>query len=333
MRVAITGGGGFLGRAILEQLLERGDQVRSIARSDYPELRELGAETARADVVDAEAIHEALRGCEAVIHTAARVGMWGPREGFERVNVEGTRHVLEACRAHRIERLVFTSSPSVTFDGRDAHNEGPETPYPERYLASYPETKAEAERLVLEANSPQLATTSLRPHLIWGPGDPHLIPRLVERARQGKLKIVGDGKNQVDITYLDNAAAAHLDALDALARPAERPNPRGKAYYISNGEPVKLWPWINGLLSALGVAPVTRRVPFEVAYLAGAACEATWRVLGRQSDPPMTRFVASQLATSHWYDMAPAKRDLGYTPRISMDQGMERLLESMGHGA
>jgi nucleoside-diphosphate-sugar epimerase len=329
MRVAVTGGGGFLGKAIVTQLLARGDDVVSIARSDYPELRELGAQTVRADLADAEAIKLALKGADALIHTAARVGMWGPHEDFVKVNVQGTQHLLDACLAHHVPRMVFTSSPSVTFDGGDAINEGPDTPYPATYMSSYPETKAAAEQLVLAANSPELRTTSLRPHLIWGPGDPHLIPRLVERARKGKLKIVGKGDNVVDITYVDNAARAHLDALDALDRPADQPNPRGRAYYISNAEPVVLWEWINGLFKRLGIAPVTSRVPLGVAYAAGATMEQAWRLFGRGGEPPMTRFVASQLATSHWYDMTPAERDFGYAPQVSMQEGLERLLDSM----
>ncbi len=329
MRVIITGGGGFLGKAIVSQLLERGDDVLSIARSDYPELRDMGAETLRADLADRDALFDALQGADALIHTAARVGMWGPHEDFVKVNVTGTQNLIDACLHHGVPRMVFTSSPSVTFDGGDAVNEGPDTPYPTRYLSSYPETKAAAEQLVLAANAPGFATTSLRPHLIWGPGDPHLIPRLVERARQGKLKIVGKGDNVVDITYVENAALAHLDALDALDRPDTQPNPRGRAYYISNAEPVVLWDWINNLFEELGIPPVKSKVPLGVAYAAGATMEKTWRLFRRAGEPPMTRFVASQLATSHWYDMEPARRDFGYTPKISMEQGLARLLESL----
>lgn len=329
MRIVITGGGGFLGEAIVRQLLEEGHEVVSVARSDYPALRALGAETVRGDLVDRDVMRGALEGADALIHTAAKVGMWGSHEDFVRTNVEGTRALVALCRELGVERMVFTSSPSVTFDGGDAENEGQDTPYPAHYMASYPETKAMAEQIVLGANSPTFRTTSLRPHLIWGPGDPHLIPRLVERARAGKLKIVGDGKNKVDITYVENAARAHVDALTALDRADDEPNPRGKAYYISNGEPVVLWEWINGLLRELGISPVTSKVPFRAAYLAGGMMESAWKMLRKDGEPPMTKFVASQLATSHWYDMEPARRDLGYEPQVSMKEGLERLLESL----
>ena len=329
MKVLVTGGGGFLGKHIVARLLARGDEVVSIARSDYPELRALGAQTVRGDLANMSAVEEAAEGVDAVIHTAARVGMWGPREDFVRVNITATQNLLAASKKFGVRDFVFTSSPSVTFGGGDAVNAGQDEPYPETFLAHYPETKAQAERHVLQAHGPQLRTTSLRPHLIWGPGDPHLIPRLVERARAGKLRIVGEGTNRVDITYVDNAAQAHLDALDALARPPEAPNPGGRAYFISNDEPVELWPWINALLERLGIDPVTKKLSQKAAYRAGAAMEATWKTLRLGGEPPMTRFVASQLATSHWYDMAPARRDLGYAPHVTMAQGLERLIESM----
>lgn len=329
MKVLVTGGGGFLGKHIVAQLLERGDEVTSVARSDYPELREMGALTERGDLSDPEVAKRVCEGKDAVIHTAARVGMWGPKQDFVRVNIDATQHLLDACKQGSVERFIFTSSPSVTFDGEDACNAGQDVPYPDVFLAHYPETKAEAERRVLAAHGEGLSTTSLRPHLIWGPGDPHLIPRLVERAKAGKLRIVGDGDNKVDITYIDNAARAHIDALDALGRPANEPNPGGKAYFISNDDPVDLWPWINGLLKELGVSPVKKTISHKAAYRAGAAMEKTWRTLRLGGEPPMTRFIASQLATSHWYDMEPARRDFGYEPSVSMEEGFERLIASL----
>lgn len=331
MRILVTGGGGFLGRHIVAQLLERGDEVTTIARGDYPALRAAGARTLRGDLCELDACLEGVTGQDAVIHTAAHVGMWGAREDFWRGNVQSTSNLIDACRAKGVGRLVFTSTPSVTFDGTDACGADNTLPYPAHFMTHYPETKAEAERLVLEANSDALRTTALRPHLIWGPGDPHLIPRLIDRARRGRLRIVGDGTNTVDLTYIDNAAQAHLDALSALEREAN--SPRGQAYFISNDEPVALWPWINALLQAVGVAPITRHVPFGLARAAGAVIEGAWRVLPLGGEPPMTRFIAAQLATSHWYDMAPARRDLGYVPRVSMDEGLARLLASLRQGA
>ena len=331
MRILVTGGGGFLGRHIVAQLLERGDEVTTIARGDYPDLRAAGARTLRGDLCDRDACMEAVKGQDAVIHTAAHVGMWGAREDFWRGNVLSTSNLLDACREQGVGRLVFTSTPSVTFDGTDACGADNTLPYPDHFMTHYPETKAQAERLVLEADSDALRTTALRPHLIWGPGDPHLIPRLIDRARRGRLRIVGDGTNTVDLTYIDNAAQAHLDALSALEREAN--SPRGQAYFISNDEPVALWPWINALLTEVGVAPITRHVPFGLARAAGAVIEGVWRALPLAGEPPMTRFIAAQLATSHWYDMAPARRDLGYVPRVSMEEGLARLLTSLRQSA
>jgi len=264
------------------------------------------------------------------MHTAAMVGMWGKREDFWRINVEGTQNLIDAARAAGVTRFVFTSSPSVTFSGEDEVGVGQDAAYPEQFLAFYPETKAEAERRALAAHDPDgMRVTSLRPHLIWGPGDPHLIPRLVDRAKKGRLRIVGDGTNVVDITYIDNAAIAHVQALDALGRSGDEPNPGGKPYFISNDEPVELWPWINGLLGRLGVKPVTSRVSLSTAERVGGMMERGFKILPTDKEPPMTRFIARQLATSHWYDMGPAKRDFGYAPEVSMDEGLERLVASM----
>ena len=327
MKILITGGGGFLGRAVVEALVARGDEVTSVSRGDYPELRQMGVRTMRGDLAEAEVARQACFGQEAVIHVAARAGVWGPAEAFRRANVEATERVLRACTAEGIRLLVYTSSPSVTFGGGDARGAGPASPYPERYLNHYTATKAEAEQAVLAANSPALRTCALRPHLIFGPGDPHLIPRLLDRARRGRLRIVGTGDNRVDLTYVDDAARAHLLALDALVRaPDHHAPPCGRPYFISQGDPVELWPWVNGLLARLDIPPVTRRVPRPLAHAAGATLEALWGGLGLSGEPPMTRFLAAQLATSHWYDMEPARRDLGYRPQVSMDEALERLV-------
>ena len=330
MHVLITGGGGFLGHAILTRLLERGDQVTSLARGDYPALRALGAQTIQADLGGSlSRLEPALSGVDAIIHTAAKVGVWGDPKAFEAVNIHGTQTLLKLAEKAGVRHLVFTSSPSVTFGGHDSINAGPDEPYPAHYLSEYPRTKAVAEQHVLAKNSPDFRTTSLRPHLIWGPHDPHLVPRLIERATAGKLRIVGDGTNMVDLTYIDNAADAHILALDALRdRPFDQ-GPAGKAYFISNGEPVNLWDWINGLLRTLGIPPVRKRISKKMATRIGAMLEATWRTLHRNGEPPMTRFVAAQLATSHWYDMTPAREDFDYIPTVSMDEGMHRLLATL----
>lgn len=327
MKVLVTGGGGFLGRAIVEQLLARGDEVSIIARSDYPEIRALGAQTFQGDLADKDSCSKAVAGHDAVIHAAAKAGVWGAKADYEHSNIEATRTLISACFDHGVGRLVLTSTPSVTFDGSDAEGASQDLPYPATFLTHYPETKAHAEKLVLMSNGPNLATTALRPHLIWGPRDPHLVPRVVESARQGKLKIVGDGNNRVDITYVDNGAVAHLQALDALTS-HEAPN-AGKPYFIGDGEPVVLWEWINRLLERLDVPPIRKHVSPDIAYKAGAVLETIYRTLRLSGEPRMTRFVVRQLSKSHWYDMEPARRDFGYSPIVTADEGFERLVSWM----
>lgn len=322
MRALVTGGGGFLGGAIARRLLAAGHEVSVAGRGDYPELRALGARTLRLDVADLPAVWLAATGQDVVFHAAAKAGVWGDPREYRRTNVLGTANVLAACREHGVRRLVYTSSPSVVFDGRDQEGAA-ELPLARRFLSPYPATKAEAERQVLAANGPELATVALRPHLVYGPGDPHLVPRLVARARRGRLRIVGDGRNRVSLTYVDNAAAAHLQALERLAPGAAC---GGRAYFIADPEPVALWPWINDLLGRLGIPPVTARVPYGVARAAGALAEGVWRVLRLAGEPPMTRFVAAQLATSHWYDVGPARTALGYAPPVGPEEAIERTV-------
>lgn len=324
MQVLVTGGGGFLGQAIIRQLIARGDQVRSLQRSDAPELTSQGVTVLRGDISDSATVKQAVSGCDAVLHVAAKAGVWGPYQTYHQANVVGTDNVVAACRSEGVSRLVYTSSPSVVFHGKDEAGVDESIPYPKRYLTSYPRTKAAAERLVLSANTSGFATTSLRPHLIWGPGDNHLIPRLVQRARAGKLRRVGNGKNLVDATFIDNAADAHVMALDAL-RPGSANS--GKAYFIANGEPMPLWNLIDRLLACAGVAPVSKSISARAAYSIGAVLEMVYQATGRQDEPPMTRFVARQLATSHWFCLDAARRDFGYVPKVGVEEGLHRLRE------
>jgi nucleoside-diphosphate-sugar epimerase len=321
MNALVTGGGGFLGEAVVRQLLARGDTVRSFSRQRYPELR---VEQIQGDLADAAAIERAVAGCDVVFHVAAKAGVWGSADEYHRANVVGTENVIAACREHGVGRLVFTSSPSVVTTGHDIACGNESLPYPRRYLAHYPRTKAASEQAVLNANGPNLATVSLRPHMIWGPGDNHLVPRMIERARLGQLRQVGDGTNTTDVTFIDNAATAHLLAADRLTPGSPV---AGEAYFISQGEPVLVWPFINRILALAGLSPVTRRVPTKLAYAAGAVIEAAYRVLGRTDEPRMTRFLAVQLGTSHWFDISAARRDLGYEPAVSTEEGLRRLGE------
>jgi len=325
MNALVTGGGGFLGGSIVRALLDRGDSVRTFSRGDYPQLRKLGVETFRGDLVDAKAVGRAVEGCDTVFHAGAKAGVWGRHAHYYGSNVAGTRNIIHACRTHGTSRLVFTSSPSVAFAGKDQEGVDESEPYPQSYLSNYPRTKAIAEQEVLAANGTGLSTVALRPHLIWGPGDTQLIPRLIDRARRGRLRIVGDGNQKVDAVYIDNAAQAHLLAADKLNAQADC---AGKVYYITNGEPMAMKTLINRILGAAGLDPVTKRISLSMGYAAGAILEAVYGVLDLSAEPPLTRFVALQLATAHWYDIGAAKRDLGYQPAVSMEEGFERLTES-----
>jgi nucleoside-diphosphate-sugar epimerase len=324
MNVAVTGGGGFVGRYVVEALLARGHEVLSLGRAPRPELESLGARALQADVRDTDALASAFRGRDAVVHAAAKTGVWGPRREFVEANVVGTKSVLEACRRAGVARLVFTSSPSVVFDGRDHVRAGPELGYARRHLCAYSETKAEAEREVLAAHGREgLATCALRPHLVFGPRDPHLVPRLVERARRGRLAVVGDGENEVTLCYAENAAWAHVLALEALEPGAAH---AGRAWFVGQERAVRLWDWIGELCRRLDLPPPRRRVPLRVAYAVGAALEGVHSVLGLEREPAMTRFVALQLARSHSYDMEPARRAFGYREQVGDADAMERLV-------
>ena len=322
LKALVTGGGGFLGLAVVEQLLARGDQVRSFARGPYPGLADLGVEVRRGDLRDAQAVEQACAGCDVVFHVAAKAGIWGRYAAYYEPNVRGTQNVLAACREHGVRRLVYTSSPSVVFDGRSMEGVDESVPYPQRQHSHYAATKALGEQAVLAANGTTLRTLALRPHLIWGPRDNHLVPRIVSRGRAGTLRRVGDGTNKVDTTYIENAARAHLLAADALAT---NPRAAGRPFFISQGEPMALWEIINRILAAAGLPPLTRSVPQPVAWSVGAILEAAHAVFRLTGEPRMTRFVARELATAHWFDITAARTELGYEPVISITEGLHRL--------
>jgi 2-alkyl-3-oxoalkanoate reductase len=314
MKALVTGGGGFLGLAIVRQLRARGDDVVTMARGAYPALAAMGVTHHQGDVSDAGVAQRAMEGCDVVFHVAAKAGVWGTEAAYRRANIDGTRTVLEACKQLGVTRLVHTSTPSVTFDGGDAVNANETLPYPSKHLFHYGATKAEAERLVLAANGTSLRTTALRPHLIYGPGDPHIVPRMVQRHRVGRLRIVGDGTNRVDMTYVENGAHAHLLAATELQGQGRN---AGKAYFISDNEPVVPWQWLSDVFTQVGLPPLEKRISYQAARTVGAVCEAMWSVLPLSGEPPMTRFVAAQLGTSHFYDLKNARDDFGYQPLVS----------------
>ena len=348
----VTGAGGFLGKAICLRLLAAGIKVTGFARGHYPELEALGVVMLQGDLVNKDLLQQAMQGCDIVFHVASKAGVWGDRDSYFCPNVKGAANVIAACKALKIDKLVYTSTPSVTFAGQDESGIDESTPYATRFLNHYAHSKAIAEKMMLDANqvgdmplenpdvtqvSSQvttqatapyaLKTVALRPHLIWGPGDPHLVPRVLSRGRLGKLKLVGREDKLVDTIYIDNAAYAHV--LAALELCQAKPKCQGKAYFLSNDEPITMAEMINLILACDALPPVTKRVPQSVAYVAGAVLESIHYLLKKQEEPMMTRFVARQLSCSHYFDISAAKRDLGYRALVSINQGMARLKVSL----
>lgn len=322
MRALVTGGGGFLGSALVRRLLERGDKVRILARGEYPELQDLGAKLTRGDVRDAEATAKACEGMDVVFHTAAKAGGWGDPREYEAINIQGTANVIAGCRSGAVRILVHTSSPSVVHSGGDIDGADESIPYGTHFTADYPRTKAIGERLVREAADVTLSTIALRPHFIWGPGDRHLLPRLLVRARAGKLRQVGTRDVKTDTIYIDNCVDAHLLAAEKLQAGAPL---GGRAFFISDGEPIGVWTMANRMLAAAGAPQVGKPVPAWLAYGLGATLEAAHKVFGIDREPMMTRFAASELSHVQWFDISAARRDLGYAPRVTIDEGMKRL--------
>lgn len=294
-------------------------------RSAADDLAALGAEIARGDICDLPLLLASAKGCDAIIHTAGKAGVWGKYQDYHRINVVGTEQVLQTCRKLAIPVLVHTSSPSITHAGKDIEGDDESTPVATEFLSPYPATKAAAELLVLDANSEPLLTTALRPHLIWGPGDPHILPRLAASVRKGRLPLPGADK-VIDTVFVENAAHAHVLALDELQG---RARCAGRPYYISNGEPMRQAEIITLLLDAIGIQVTVRPISAGLARTAGAFCEFIWNVLRLKSEPPITRFSADQLSTSHWYNISASQRDFGYQPLISIAQGLEILRGSI----
>jgi nucleoside-diphosphate-sugar epimerase len=332
-RYIVTGGGGFVGKALSTELRRRGHQVVSLSRSAYPDLLALGVESHRVDISsDPTSWWHVFEKCDGVFHTAAKVDMWGRYDDFFRTNVVGTRNIIEACKRARVKCLVFTSSPSVVHDGTDLKGIDETYPYPDHFEAFYPQTKAQAEREVRAADTTGvLRTTALRPHLIWGPNDTNLIPTILQRGRAGRLTRIGDGENFVDLTFIDDCVQAHLCAMQTLQNDPDRAG--GKAYFISQGEPVKMWDWIADVLRAEGIPPVRRSLSTAVAMKVAAVMEGCARglsLVGVEIKPLLTRFLVSEMATSHYFSIENAKRDLGYRPSFTI---AEAFRQTFNHSA
>lgn len=322
-RVLVTGANGFLGGAVCKALIEHGYQVKAGYRREPIAAREQ-LTPVRLDVSNPEQVNSAVQGMNFVIHVAGLTGLWGPWKDYYDANVLGTQHVLNACRAHGVSRLVFTSSPSVTFDGGDQCGIDEKASYPDNWLCHYPRSKALAEQLVLAANEARLHTCALRPHLIWGPGDLQLVPELVRRTRAGRLRQIGAGENLIDVTHVDNAALAHVAALRALKAGSAA---CGKAYFISQSEPVNCWDWIREVLGYFDTQMTGRPISAGTAWRAASAFETVYKLLRIRRQPLLTRFLVAQLSTSHYFDNSAARRDLGYQPVVSMAEGMRQLAE------
>jgi nucleoside-diphosphate-sugar epimerase len=321
-KILVTGGGGFLGGAIVRRLVEKGHVVTSISRNLYPKLTQLGVRQIQGDIGDENTVERACEGINFVFHVAAKTGIWGPYQEYFHTNVTGTQNILAASQKKSVSGVVYTSSPSVVFDGSDMEGVDESVPYPTRYLAYYPKTKAMAERSVLQATHEGLQAIILRPHLVWGPEDTALVPRIIARA--DRLRIIGNGNNLVDTVYIDNAADAHILAADRLMK---NPQLSGNIYFISQGNPIVLWEMVNRILDAASLPPVKRSISRPMAWWMGAFLEMFYKTFRIRKEPQMTRFLAEELATAHWFNIDAAKRDLGYFPRVSIEEGLQRLRE------
>ncbi len=323
-KVLVTGGGGFLGRRLVGKLLELGADVAVFCRGEYPDIEAAGARVFRGDIRDESALYEACSNRQVVFNTAAKAGIWGSRKEFISINAGGAANLVECCAKAGVPVLVHTSSPSVVFSKGDIKGGDESLPYPAGYPAAYPESKAEAEKIVSKASSHSFRTVSLRPHLIWGVGDPHILPRLAERAAIGRLRQIGDGENVVDLTHVGNVVEAHLKAAEALSRDDTA---SGKTYFISDGAPVNLWDWIRTFLSKAGLPPPKGKIPLVAARIAGSLMETAYRTFRIAGEPPLTVFSASQLGTSHYFDITAATRDLGYSPVVDLDSAVDEAAE------
>jgi 2-alkyl-3-oxoalkanoate reductase len=319
--VLVTGASSLLLGGVARALLERGDEVVCLQRRAVDGL---DTEQVLADVRDAGAVARAAAHCDAVIHGAAKVGVVGPWSEYRSVNAEGTINVLAAARDAGTSRFVHVSSPSVAHGGHAIVGAGAEPAVTGRRRAWYAESKALAERWALTANGTDMGVVAVRPHLVWGPGDTQLVGRIVERATAGRLALVGGGTALVDTTFVDNAISAHLAALDAVSPGAVC---AGRPYVIANGEPRPIRDLVAGICSAAGVPFAPRDVPARIARSAGSVIERLWPLV-RDGEPPLTRFVAEQLGTAHWFDPRPAATDLDWHPTVSVDEGLARLATS-----
>lgn len=322
--ILVTGGGGFLGKRIVQMLLEKGHVCSVVGRSDYPELKELGCTCHKGDITNLSFLQDCFQNIDTVFHVAALAGIWGPWDTYYKTNVIGTQNVIAACKRNNVNRLIYTSTPSVVFNGDDIIEGDESLPFAEKTLCNYAKSKILAEKYFLNAIDDEFTGCAIRPHLIWGPEDPHLIPRIIEQGKAKKLKIVGTGENLVDISYVDNVAHAHILAAESLCG-SNKAN--GQVYFIGEENPVNLWGWINELFETLDIPTIEKKISFNSAYTIGAVLELCFKTFRVNGEPPMTRFVAEQLAKSHYFSHQKAKDDFGYFPLVNTEEGMKLLLK------
>ena len=323
MKILVTGATSLIGAGVARRFAERGDTTVCLQRRSSDSLADVvGVEQRLGDLRDADAVMAAASGCDGIVHVAAKVGVVGAWEDYRSVNVDGTANVLAAAARHGIERVVYVSSPSVAHGGEPIVGGGADAPVFGRRGAWYPESKAMAEILALGASTGDCGVVAVRPHLVWGPGDTQLVGRIVERARSGRLALVGGGRALVDTTYIDNAVDALVAALDAVSPDAVC---SGRAYVVSNGEPRMIRELVEGICGAAGVEFAPREVSLRLGRAVGSLVERAWPIVRRGEEPPLTRFVAEQLGTAHWFDQRQARDELGWKPAVTIDEGLRRL--------
>jgi len=325
MKAFITGGGGFIGYALACELVKKGFKVTSFSRNDYPALREIGVDINRGDITDANSVLKACENMDIIFHVAAKAGTSGVYREYYTANIAGTENIIHACKVNKIKYLIYTSSASVVFNGKNIEGSDESLPYPERPVSNYTATKAIAEQLILKADSPDLRTLALRPHLVYGPGDNHLFPGIISRAKTGRLRRIGDCKNLVDVSYIDNVVAAHINAARAMI---DNPAVTGKAYFITNGEPVLLWDFLDMIVQASGLEPVKKRVPVWVATFISHMSETFQRIFENEQET-LTPFIVNELTRSHWFDISKARRLINYNPEISNIEGLNKMIVKM----
>jgi nucleoside-diphosphate-sugar epimerase len=325
MNALVTGGGGFIGFALVNELVRRDFNVTSFSRGDYPELRKIGVKTIRGDLSDLDSVLPATVGTDIIFHVAAKAGTSGLYREYYKTNVTGTENIIHSCKINKIKYLIYTSSASVVFDSKDIEGSDESLSYPVRPASCYTATKALAEKLILNANCSILRTVSLRPHLVYGPGDNHLLPGIISKAANGGLRRIGKCKNFVDVSYIDNVVAAHINAAKAIM---ENPEVSGQVFFITNGEPVLLWDFIDMILQASGLDPVKKRIPASIAIVISHMSQAFNRAFIKDQESILTPFIVSELIRSHWFNISRARKYLNYNPVISNFEGLRRMVEN-----